>query len=361
MPELWLCQLVCRRLTRALQHNFLMHALLMFSARHLSILEPFEKQHKIHELQHRQHALGTLRLTLTDVGVTGSNFDGLIAANTLLAFHSCAMYSDMEFDVSTDEWLPLMNGVKNIVKEMWGLRQNSMFGGLLAMPLAMDSQDVELGGLEIMELLDEDVPVTRIEEIFTEMRANGEDLDEVVRNRSKKPKLDLLLVDAIPNDCWDEHVHLVYKKVLLSLLPLLEAVRKAPASISMDMTSNISCALVAWPAMQPDKFVELVQAKDPKALIILAHYYAAMCHLNLEACWWLHGRPQAMCKSICREMGDLFPRYMRWPRQSCGYEEKITVPTKIEEEDDEDEEEEDAPAELADLVDEPDTANTTDA
>src|SRR5436190_24303940 len=70
------------------QHNFLMHALLIFSARHLTMLEPFEKQYEIHELQHRQHALGTIRLILSDIGVTASNYDALIAANTLLAFHS---------------------------------------------------------------------------------------------------------------------------------------------------------------------------------------------------------------------------------------------------------------------------------
>ncbi|KAF3930764.1 hypothetical protein ABW20_dc0100788 [Dactylellina cionopaga] len=314
----------------AFKHNFLMHALLMFSARHLAVLEPLEKEHRIHELQHRQHALGTLRLTLSDVGVTAANYDALIAANTLLAFHSCAAYDHQNIDAASDEYLPLMNGVKNIVKEMWGKKSDSIFGGLLSMPLTMDSRDVQLDGLEIIDMLkeEEEAEVSIVNLISDPIDCGDEDkglIMEMMRQREQtetgkwQSGLDLVLADNIPNFDWECHGSIIYQKVLLSLLPLLEAVRTAPDSIQMDMTSNISCALVAWPAMQPDRYIELVQKKDPKALIILAHYYAAMCHLDLEQCWWLQGRPSAMCRSICREIGDAYPNFMRWPREACGF------------------------------------------
>ncbi|EGX49110.1 hypothetical protein AOL_s00079g64 [Orbilia oligospora ATCC 24927] len=315
----------------AFKHNFLMHALLMFSARHLAVLEPNEKEHRIHELQHRQHALGTLRLTLSDVGVTAANYDALIAANTLLAFHSCAAYDHHDIDAATDEYLPLMNGVKNIVKEMWGKKSDSIFGGLLSMPLTMDSRDVELDGLEIIEMLQEEegAEVDRtnlISEPPTDCSDEDKDLImEILRKKWQSESgpwqsgLDLVAADNIQNFDWECHGSIIYQKVLLSLLPLLEAVRTAPDSIHMDMTSNISCALVAWPAMQPDRYIELVQRKDPKALIILAHYYAAMCHLDLDQCWWLQGRPNAMCRAICREIGDAYSHLMRWPREACEF------------------------------------------
>ncbi|KAK6353298.1 hypothetical protein TWF696_005270 [Orbilia brochopaga] len=321
----------------AFKHNFLMHSLLMFSARHLVELEPHEKEHQLLELQHRQHALGTLRLTLSDVGVTAANYDALIAANTLLAFHSCATYELANVDPATDAYLPLMNGVKNIVKAMWGKKADSIFGGLLSMPLTMDSRDVELDGLEIMEMLGDPIdpppPPPPADQCagaapppeMTPFIVDGarERVNEVLQSRQARIKnsLNLVYADSIPNFDWAAHGNIIYQKVLLSLLPLLEAVRTAPDSIQMDMTSNISCALVAWPAMQPDRYIELVQRKDPKALIILAHYYAAMCHLDLEACWWLQGRPRAMCRAICRELGGVYPRFMRWPREACGYDE----------------------------------------
>ncbi|KAJ6264220.1 hypothetical protein Dda_0363 [Drechslerella dactyloides] len=343
----------------AFKHNFLMHALLMFSARHLAMLEPHEKEHQILELQHRQHALGTLRLTLSDVGVTADNYDALIAANTLLAFHSCATYDLGNVDPATDEYLPLMNGVKNIVKAMWGKKQDSIFGGLLSMPLTMDSRDVELDGLEIIEMLEDqeeldgalpfplpESAMTAMSQAMTAMgamsgrdrcnpaagSATGPQLTPFIRDGARdrvggvlqsrlKNSLNLVYADSIPNFDWAAHGNIIYQKVLLSLLPLLEAVRTAPDSIQMDMTSNISCALVAWPAMQPDRYIELVQRKDAKALIILAHYYAAMCHLDLHECWWLQGRPRAMCRSICREIGEAYPHFMRWPREACGYDE----------------------------------------
>ncbi|EPS37397.1 hypothetical protein H072_8899 [Dactylellina haptotyla CBS 200.50] len=324
----------------AFKHNFLMHALLMFSARHLVVLEPNEKAHRIHELQHRQHALGTLRLTLSDVGVTAANYDALIAANTLLAFHSCAAFDHGDIDAGADEYLPLMNGVKNIVKEMWGKKSDSIFGGLLSMPLTMDARDVQLDGLEIMEMLKEeqDASIDTINLISEPpIDCSDEDKELVMEVMRKKWQsgpgkwqsgMDLLVADSIPNFDWDSHGTIIYQKVLLSLLPLLEAVRNAPDSIHMDMTSNISCALVAWPATQPDRYIELVQRKDPKALIILAHYYAAMCHLDLDQCWWLQGRPTAMCQSICREMGDAYPHLMRWPREACEYEESDKMETE---------------------------------
>ncbi|KAF3903348.1 hypothetical protein AA313_de0208061 [Arthrobotrys entomopaga] len=318
----------------AFKHNFLMHSLLMFSARHLSVLEPNEMEHRLHELQHRQHALGTLRLTLSDVGVTAANYDALIAANTLLAFHSCAIYDHQNLDAAADEYLPLMNGVKNIVKEMWGKRTDSIFSSLLSMPLTMDSRDVQLDGLEIMEMLKEEEeteidPISLIPEPPVDCSDEDKDLMmEIMKKRllaqdKAKSNPSLLTADNIPNFDWECHGTIIYQKVLLSLLPLLEAVIKAPDSIHMDMTSNISCALVAWPAMQPDRYIELVQRKDHKALIILAHYYAAMCHLDLDQCWWLQGRPRAMCQSICREVGDEHSYMMRWPREACGYQKKI--------------------------------------
>ncbi|KAF3921727.1 hypothetical protein ABW21_db0207000 [Orbilia brochopaga] len=301
----------------AFKHNFLMHSLLMFSARHLVELEPHEKEHQLLELQHRQHALGTLRLTLSDVGVTAANYDALIAANTLLAFHSCATYELANVDPAKDAYLPLMNGVKNIVKAMWGKKADSIFGGLLSMPLTMDSRDVELDGLEIIEMLGDPIDAPLLAAAadgtippaqMTPFIVDGarDRVSGVLQSRQQRIRnsLNLVYADSIPNFDWAAHGNIIYQKVLLSLLPLLEAVRTAPDSIQMDMTSNISCALVAWPAMQPDRYIELVQRKDAKALIILAHYYAAMCHLDLEACWWLQGRPRAMCRAICREIGD---------------------------------------------------------
>lgn len=314
-----------------------MHALLMFSARHIAEIEPWEKEHRLHELQHRQHALGTIRLILSDVGVNAANYDALIAANTLLAFHSCAAYDYHNLDASTDEYLPLMNGVKTIVKEMWGKKSDSIFGGLLSMPLTMDSRDVNLDGLEIMEMLtaeeqqEDDIKISTEHLIsMPPTDCSDEDTDIVLESMARKMQASIGLVaaDSIPNFDWDEHGYLIYQKVLLSLLPLLEAVMMAPDSIHMDMTSNISCALIAWPAVQPDRYIELVQKRDPKALVILAHYYAAMCHLDLEQCWWLQGRPKAMCEAICRELGEDHARIMRWPRQACEYDPMSPGPEK---------------------------------
>src|SRR5438046_2207145 len=130
-----------------------MHAVLMFSARHLSILEPDEPEHGILELQHRQLALASLRNVLSE-GVTSDNYDALMSANLLLAFHSCATIAKDAPDPACDNYLPLMLGVKLIAKAMWLERGNRLFGRLLVIPLTMETDKIDQQELRLIYTLD---------------------------------------------------------------------------------------------------------------------------------------------------------------------------------------------------------------
>ena len=69
-------------------------------------------------------------------------------------------------------------------------------------------------------------------------------------------------------------------------------------------------------------FLTLLKARDPPALIILAHWMGLMCLLSQ---WqpWVEGRIRAECVAICmfleQSADPRMRRLLRFPADSCGY------------------------------------------
>lgn len=68
------------------------------------------------------------------------------------------------------------------------------------------------------------------------------------------------------------------------------------------------------------RFRSLLHQKDPRALLILAYWYAPMC----ESLWWIAGRAQLECQAICiyleqyhNDKGDI-QRMLTLPKIQCG-------------------------------------------
>ena len=71
------------------------------------------------------------------------------------------------------------------------------------------------------------------------------------------------------------------------------------------------------------ELLSLLKARDPPALIILAHWMGLMCLLSP---WqpWVEGRVRAECVAICmfleQSTDPRMQRLLRFPAESCGYE-----------------------------------------
>jgi hypothetical protein len=71
--------------------------------------------------------------------------------------------------------------------------------------------------------------------------------------------------------------------------------------------------------MQP-RFKRLLEQKDPRALVLMAYWYAKICHLQ----WWITRRAMLECQAICLyleryHVGETaIQELLQFPKTTCG-------------------------------------------
>jgi len=183
---------------------------------------------------------------------------------------------------------------------MWGRRRQSLFGQLLSVPFALPPDKEFLFGLDEVFPENVDAKPLRVE---TEVPWVAEPLS------AGRENLDAFVFD---NDttCY---------KVLCTLMPMMKAVIFTPNGTTQKPKALLLCALLAWPAMLPNKYVRLTKRNDKKALLIMAYYYATLHKMDLSDVWWMRGRPLVMCRALCKLLADEYRPYLSWPADIIGY------------------------------------------
>lgn len=107
-----------------------------------------------------------------------------------------------------------------------------------------------------------------------------------------------------------------YLGVIKSLAPVLDAVISRPP-FGGAPPNALLLYFIHWLSFLPPEFVMLVNSYDPKALVIMAHYYAVVASVLSNwknGWWWLRDRPEYMIKSIA-EFVHLrgWGVWMKWP------------------------------------------------
>ncbi|AET39222.1 Upc2p Ecym_4144 [Eremothecium cymbalariae DBVPG len=120
----------------AFQYPFLMHALLAFSATHLSRtesgLEPFVALHRLESLKLLREAV---------LQICEENTDALVASALILIMDSLANAASpnpaiSNGDISTSAWIFHVKGAATILTAVWPLTQNSRFYNLINVDLS---------------------------------------------------------------------------------------------------------------------------------------------------------------------------------------------------------------------------------
>lgn len=74
--------------------------------------------------------------------------------------------------------------------------------------------------------------------------------------------------------------------------------------------------LLGWPALVGTAFMSLLKASDPVALVILAHYGAAIANHN--RLWFLHGLGRRLTQAISGILDESWKPYLAWPVASTA-------------------------------------------
>lgn len=118
-------------------------------------------------------------------------------------------------------------------------------------------------------------------------------------NRAKFPYLMERLGDESEED------HEAYSATI-SFLGAIMTAKEEGQKLSM-----IARRVLVFPILFPTKFIELLGGHKPRALTIMAHFFAiaASCSSN----WWIGTTPSREIHAISDQLGPQWDSYMSWP------------------------------------------------
>lgn len=99
-------------------------------------------------------------------------------------------------------------------------------------------------------------------------------------------------------------------EVYLNTLSYLGALYKN-VSHKIDMT--MSMRIITWLTYPSDEFINLARTKEPRALVILAHYTSFL--VLLEHVWWIEGIGRRSVNDICRHLDPEWGHVLTVPRR----------------------------------------------
>lgn len=262
----------------AIKCPYLMHAVLAGTVKHLNRLSPGHKEHSIAETHHWQQALTLFQKELNSpLGL--HNMDAVLSTCMVLAIMS---FSAEEFNPSKSwvfspepsamNWLSIQSGLKSILIETKPYLHHSIW-----IPVFEESDDEE--------------------GTYADERPGTVGLPN--------EWVDLCEIDArstVENNPYHAPVRLLAP--LLNIEPGIHTFSK----------------LVPFMGRIRLEFFQLLQSKDPRALLIISYWFGMMCSVEQ---WWILDRVRSEGIAICMFLeGHPDPRIralLECPARACGY------------------------------------------
>jgi hypothetical protein len=264
---------------KTLQNEFLMHAILMTGASHLQRLNPHDDIYAAKAAKHLHLSLRSFRNALSAYvpSLGGATTDALMGTAFLLIIQACNTPSFDPDSPVTDGVLPHSQGVFDIIRLAGDAAQDSIFKPLCT-----------------PEFLPATSPTTG-------------------------PALDLVFMI---NTCVDDNVtgdqnSELYIAIIESLTIVLETITSGSHLGGTPPQPLLTC-LVQWLSFLPPEFITLINSNDPKALVIMAYYYAIVAFIlskTRSGWWWMRERPIYMIGRITAFLGEEWMIWLRWPME----------------------------------------------
>ncbi|KZF24328.1 hypothetical protein L228DRAFT_94515 [Xylona heveae TC161] len=141
-----------------------------------------------------------------------------------------------------------------------------------------------------------------------------DDDDELFSEENRAPFLHLLedsenLGQEI-DGLWNSDIQRAYETTLSYIGSIHRAIERDEPSIS------VCRRLMAFPIRIPKLFIDLVEEQRPRALVILAHFFALTNHVN--GIWWLANTPQREIRGVYRALPAEWKHHMHWSLSVVG-------------------------------------------
>jgi len=260
----------------AMQHHFLMRGIFALSALHLTHLQPDRREELlIIAAEYQQTALRAYRSSLNNVDK--ENCNALFAFSALVvcyAFGSPKSSEDLlltgkDNTQAVPDWLHFLRGTYSLLSSSWEWIQNGAMAPLI--------EPIEGGSVA----------------------ANGVD-DEHLSS------LIQLLEPKATENVHDREKSMIYLAALQDLRIVFGK------SHSSDSPAHcVRWASFGWPVRVSDDFIRLLNDREPKALVLLAHHCVLL--KREQACWYLDGHAHRLLSTIEATLAPEMRGWIEWP------------------------------------------------
>lgn len=251
----------------AFESEYLLYCILGITSQHLEYVNPTSRENQAQTVLYRVKALKGFREALARANSTTLNWEAAAMTSALL-LALCPMSSQ-----KIDGGLTVMN---------WLM----LFRGLSATIMLRDTKPFE--ECSILPFLQRNFNELRVGPIL--------------------PKILVALLEAVHESDSDF-------QYLESYHNTLEILGNLYASLSQDgLGPALFMRIISWPTYLTPDFVDCVEKKRPRALIILAYFLSF--HNLIDCLWWLENTGSADIKAIAAMVGTDWLGYMSIPLQA---------------------------------------------
>ena len=255
-----------------------MHSLIATSISHLRHLQPLNRNaSRVSEAYHWQQAIQLFQREITSP-VKLENMDSMIStcmSLTILAYTSDSDNPSASWvfsPIAKASWLFVNGGLNSLID-----RYAPTFAQSIWMPVLRDAND--FSGSDYIEKAGRD----GIAEEFADLC----DIDDSSTNENN---------------------------------PYHEALRILAALMQLDFVSANFSKFVCFMRSIRGEYRDLLQVKDPRALLILGYWFAILCGVDQ---WWVQGRVKLECKAVCTYLehhdDPRIVNLLEFPAEACGY------------------------------------------
>jgi hypothetical protein len=249
----------------ALDHDYLMHAILAMAASHLRHSGIQAAQYAEAELLHQSAAIAGLREALAGP-ITSVNSDALFTCAMLIYHHAWTAIDEgdleliINFPSGLHDIVPLAMGVKGLVSETI----------------------LKLGESMWLETMAYSPRIALL--LCTEGTAEPERLEKLFRRQ-----FHLIETGNSTEDGWRFEAFMVECRRLIPVVAVLNLIDGGASNWDAVLHSVIRY-LFTWPVLLREGFADLVPQHDCLALVVLYHFFTAVEKVPAHHMWWSRRR-----------------------------------------------------------------------
>ncbi|OBT62910.1 hypothetical protein VE03_07901 [Pseudogymnoascus sp. 23342-1-I1] len=282
----------------ALKHDSLLHAIYCITAMHLSKMEPLNVEALEACNTYFGLAIKTHRHEVSQLNK--DNADAALLTASIIRLCALVILQDREMTPYTppSEWLLITKEAGYVFVEAYPYVKDDPSS--LSREILENNQELTDNGAVFAGKKPWD-----LESAFGAVFAGKKPSDLGAENPKSLVYLLERNQDHEMDEPWNADIEEVYKKMAMFIGTTKSAVDANKNS------GDILRLLILFPILAPKLFIDLVSDQQPRALVLLAHYFAIL--VAYREVWWIGEIGRREIQGIQSVLSVGWHRYMAWP------------------------------------------------